>query len=107
MASLLLIAVTASSVRSPRRSGSAHRSTDVTDCEERVKTSHFTPSLPYTKDINKGHHPMLKRLPNGKLLYLPNAIDPDTARKWMEESEKRSTVEDGRNLFTEMFGDES
>jgi hypothetical protein len=72
-----------------------------------VKTSHFTHFHLYTKDINKGHHPMLKRLPNGKLLYLPNAIDPDTARKWMEESEKRSTVEDGRNLFTEMFGDES
>ena len=49
---------------------------------------------------------MLKRLPNGKLLYLPNAVDPDTARKWMEESEKRSTEEDGRNLFTEMFGDD-
>ena len=50
---------------------------------------------------------MLKRLPNGNLLYLQGHLTPYQAKKRMEEDAKRSTVEDGRNLFTEMFGDES
>ena len=71
-----------------------------------MKTSHSTLSTHYNKDINKGHHPMLHRLPNGNLLYLQGHLTPYQARKRMEEDAKRSTQEDGRNLFTEMFGDD-
>jgi hypothetical protein len=49
---------------------------------------------------------MLKRLPSGRLLYLPHSVDPDTARKWMEESNKRANQSTGVNLFEEMFGHE-
>ena len=48
---------------------------------------------------------MIKRLPNGNLLYLQGRLTPYQAQKRMEEDAKRSTQEDGRNLFTEMFGD--
>lgn len=48
---------------------------------------------------------MIKQLPNGNLLYLQGHLTPYQARKRMEEDAKRSTQEDGRNLFTEMFGD--
>ena len=71
-----------------------------------MKPPHFTHFHLYTKDINKGHHPMIKQLPNGNLLYLQGHLTPYQAKKRMEEDAKRSTVEDGRNLFTEMFGDD-
>ena len=48
---------------------------------------------------------MLHRLPNGNLLYLQGHLTPYQAKKRMEEDAKRSTQKDGRNLFTEMFGD--
>ena len=51
---------------------------------------------------------MLKQLPNGTMLYLPDSIDEYTARQRMEAyaNRERNTNYDGCNLFKEMFGDD-
>ena len=48
---------------------------------------------------------MLKQLPNGTMLYLPDSVDEHTARQRME-AYASNVDSDGSNLFKEMFGDD-
>ena len=50
-------------------------------------------------------HTMLKQLPNGTMLYLPDSVDEHTARQRME-AYASNVDSDGSNLFKEMFGDD-